>query len=232
MTRKVLLTIIVLIVATGIGLYAYLPDLQSNSSEKPPPATVEVIRSSLQTRVSETGTIQPSNTIEIKSQFSGEVARLFVSNGQTVKKGELLAIIRQESSQARQVAQLREAIQEERLNVKTTQREWVRSQSLFKKGFIAQQELETSEDNYQSRRLGAEHSAGRISGSLAHGRHRPGNSRECRRDYYFRNGDVRIVPTWGKYIFPHTLTTCSIPSRSPCELSRLRFLGPWPDCAR
>ena len=149
MTRKVLLTSIVLIVATGIGLYAYLPDLQSNSSEKPPPATVEVIRSSLQTRVSETGTIQPSNTIEIKSQFSGEVARLFVSNGQTVKKGELLAIIRQESSQARQVAQLREAIQEERLNVKTTQREWIRSQSLFKKGFIAQQELETSEDNYQ-----------------------------------------------------------------------------------
>ena len=69
--------------------------------------------------------------------------------GRPSKKDELLAIIRQESSQARQVAQLREAIQEERLNVNTTQREWVRSQSLFKKGFIAQQELETSEDNYQ-----------------------------------------------------------------------------------
>ncbi len=149
MTRKVLLTSLILIVATGIGLYVYLPDLQSDSSEKQPPATVEVVRSSLETRVSETGTIQPSKTIEIKSQFSGEVAQLFVSSGQSVKKGELLTIIRQESSQARQVAQLREAIQEERLNVNTTQREWFRSQSLFKKGFIAQQELETSEDNYQ-----------------------------------------------------------------------------------
>jgi HlyD family secretion protein len=149
MTRKVLITSLILIVATGIALYAYLPDLQSDSSEKPPPATVEVVRSSLQTRVSETGTVQPSQTIEIKSQFSGEVAQLFVSSGQAVKKGELLAIIRQESSQARQVAQLREAIQEERLNVNTTQREWFRSQSLVKKGFIAQQELETSEDNYQ-----------------------------------------------------------------------------------
>ena len=99
--------------------------------------------------MSETGTIQPSKTIEIKSQFSGEVAQLFVSSGQSVKKGELLTIIRQESSQARQVAQLREAIQEERLNVKTTKREWVRSQSLYEKGFIAQQELETSEDKYQ-----------------------------------------------------------------------------------
>jgi HlyD family secretion protein len=149
MTRKVLLTSLILIVATGIGLYAYLPDLQSDSSEKQPPATVEVVRSSLQTRVSETGTIQPSKTIEIKSQFSGQVAQLFVSSEQAVKKGELLALIRQESSQARQVAQLREAIQEERLNVNTTQREWVRSQSLFTKGFIAQQELESSEDNYQ-----------------------------------------------------------------------------------
>lgn len=148
MHRKILLTVVVLIVATGIGLYAYLPILQSDSSKKQPPATIEVVRRSLQTRVSETGTIQPSKTIEIKSQFSGEVAQLFVSNGQAVKKGELLTIIRQESSQARQVAQLREAIQEERLNVKTTQREWVRSQSLFKKGFIAQQELETSEDKY------------------------------------------------------------------------------------
>jgi HlyD family secretion protein len=149
MTRKVLLTSLILIITTGIGLYAYLPNLQSDSSEKQPLATVEVVRSSVQTRVSETGTIQPLQTIEIKSQFSGEVAQLFVSSGQAVKKGELLAIIRQESSQARQVAQLREAIQEERLNVKTTQREWGRSQSLYEKGFIAQQELETSEDNYQ-----------------------------------------------------------------------------------
>ncbi len=149
MPRNVILIIFVLLVATGIGLYAYLPVIQSDSTEKHHPDTVEVVRSSLQTRVSETGTIQPSKTIEIKSQFSGEVAELFVSSGQAVKKGELLTIIRQESSQARQVAQLREAIQEERLNVKTTQREWARSQSLFTKGFIAQQELETSEDNYQ-----------------------------------------------------------------------------------
>ena len=149
MPRKLLFTIAILITAGGIGLYAYLPELQSNSSEKQLPTTVEVVRRSLQTRVSETGTIQPSKTIEIKSQFSGEVAQLFVSSGKPVKKGELLAIIRQESSQARQVAQLRAAIQEERLNVNTAQREWARSQSLFTKGFIAQQALETSKLNYQ-----------------------------------------------------------------------------------
>ena len=149
MTRIVSFTTLVIIVAMGIGLYAYLPALQSDSLENQSPATIEVVRRSLQTRVSETGTIQPSKTIEIKSQFSGEVAQLFVSSGQPVKSGELLAIIRQESSQARQVAQLRAEIQEERLNLNTAKREWVRSQSLFTKGFIAQQVLEISELDYQ-----------------------------------------------------------------------------------
>ena len=131
MPRKVLSTAFLLILASGIGLYAYLPDLRSDSPTKPPPETVEVVRSSLQTRVSETGTIQPSKTIEIKSQFSGEVAQLFASSGRPVKKGEVLAIIRQESIQARQVAQLRAAIQEERLNVNTAKREWGSVSSLI-----------------------------------------------------------------------------------------------------
>ena len=150
MTKKTpfLLTSLV-VVGAAIAAVQYSRSTVQDSSNDKPHQVVEVIRKSLQTRVSETGTIQPSKTIEIKSQFSGEVAQLFVSSGQPVKKGELLTIIRQESSQARQVAQLREAILEERLNVKTTQREWGRSQSLYEKGFIAQQELETSEDKYQ-----------------------------------------------------------------------------------
>ncbi len=133
----------------GAGLYISYPMWQPETQESEPVSTVKVARSTLQTRVSETGTIQPSKTIEIKSQFSGEVAQLFVRSGQSVGKGELLAIIRQESSQARQVAQLRAGIQEERLNVNTARREWIRSQSLFKKGFIAQQELELAERDYQ-----------------------------------------------------------------------------------
>lgn len=149
MTRKVWLTVLILVIAMGIGLYLYLPVGQSDSAETQPPPTIEVVRTSLQTRVSETGMIQPAQTIEIKSQFSGEVADLKISTGQVVEKDEILAIIRQESSQARQVAQLRAAIQEERLNVEMAQRNWMRSQSLFEKGYIPQKEMETSQQDYQ-----------------------------------------------------------------------------------
>jgi HlyD family secretion protein len=142
------LTIFILAGAIGAAVY-YSRSTNQPSSETTPRNLVEVIRTSLQTKVSETGTIMPSQTIEIKSQFSGEVAQLFVTAGQEVQKDQILAIIRQESSQARQVAQFRAGIQEERLNVDTAYREWVRAESLFNKGFIPQKELELSQRDYQ-----------------------------------------------------------------------------------
>lgn len=142
------LTIIILAGAMGAAVY-YSRSTDRPLSETTPRNLVEVVRTSLQTKVSETGTIMPSQTIEIKSQFSGEVAQLFVTPGQEIQKDHVLAIIRQESSQARQVAQLRSGIQEERLNVDTAHREWVRAESLFNKGFIPQKELELSQRDYQ-----------------------------------------------------------------------------------
>jgi HlyD family secretion protein len=142
--------LIILVLAGGlVAVFQYSRSTDQRSSDTTPPKLVEVVRTSLETKVSETGTILPSQTIEIKSQFSGEVAELFVTAGQEVQKDHILAIIRQESSQARQVAQLRAGIQEERLNVDIAHREWVRAESLFKKGFIPQKELELSQRDYQ-----------------------------------------------------------------------------------
>lgn len=142
--------LIILMLAGGlVVVFQYSRSTDQRSSDTTAPKLVEVVRTSLETKVSETGTILPSQTIEIKSQFSGEVAALFVTAGQEVQKNHILAIIRQESSQARQVAQLRAGIQEERLNVDIAHREWVRAESLFKKGFIPQKELELSQRDYQ-----------------------------------------------------------------------------------
>jgi HlyD family secretion protein len=142
------LTIMVL-AGAFVAVFQYTRSTDQTSSETTPRKLVEVVSTSLQTKVSETGTIMPSQTIEIKSQFSGEVAQLFVTAGQEVQKDHVLAIIRQESSQARQVAQLRAGIQEERLNVDIAHREWGRAKSLFKKGFIPKKEMELSQRDYQ-----------------------------------------------------------------------------------
>lgn len=127
------------------ALLSSAPDSTEESKETP--KVVIVKRGSLQTQVSETGTLAPVRTIDIKSQFSGEVQAIFVSAGQKVSKNQPLAVIKQEPSQARQVAQLRAALEQEGINVAQARRDLVRNQSLFAKGFIARKELESAEQD-------------------------------------------------------------------------------------
>ena len=149
MKRWIVLLLLILAIGLG-GLTWFLSPLSgTTNTPEDTPKVVTVTKGSIQTRVSETGTLQPSNTIEIKSQFSGEVTQLLVTAGQHVEAGQLLAVIRQEPREARQVAQLRAGIQEERINVDKARRELVRMQSLFDKGFIAKKELESAEQDYR-----------------------------------------------------------------------------------
>ncbi|GJL50581.1 MAG: hemolysin secretion protein D [Nitrospirales bacterium] len=140
-----------LLIAFGVGALVWVFSPLSGTADTSPntPNLVTVTRGSIETRVSETGTLQPSKTVEIKSQFSGEVAQLLVTAGQRVEVGQLLAVIIQEPREARQVAQLRAAIQEERINADKANRELVRMQSLFEKGFIPRKELESAEQEHR-----------------------------------------------------------------------------------
>ena len=149
MKRWVPFVLVILVIGVAGLAWFYSPLSGTTNPKQEQPEVVTVSKGSIETRVSETGTLQPSKTIEIKSQFSGEVAQLLVSAGQPVEADQLLAIIRQEPKEARQVAQLRAAIQEERINVDKARRELVRNQSLFEKGFIAKKELESAEQDHR-----------------------------------------------------------------------------------
>ncbi|GJL63218.1 MAG: macrolide transporter subunit MacA [Nitrospirales bacterium] len=140
-----------LLFAFSVGALVWIFSPLSGTADTSPntPNLFTVTRGSIETRVSETGTLQPSKTVEIKSQFSGEVAQLLVTAGQRVEVGQLLAVIIQEPREARQVAQLRAAIQEERINADKANRELVRMQSLFDKGFIPRKELESAEQEHR-----------------------------------------------------------------------------------
>ncbi len=145
--------IIVLLLLAAIGLgglaWVFSPLSDTAHVSQDAPQVMTVTKGSIETRVSETGTLQPSNIVEIKSQFSGEISQLFTPAGEQVEAGQLLAVIRQEPKEARQVAQLRAAIQEEQINVDTARRERVRMESLFDKGYIARKELESAEQEHR-----------------------------------------------------------------------------------
>ena len=113
------------------------------------PRFIAVKRTTIQTRVSETGTLEPARTLEIKSQVSGEVRRLHVEEGHRVEAGQPLVVIQQEPSEARQVAQIRATLEEQRVTLARAQRDLARMRSLLDKGYISEQDLEAAEENVQ-----------------------------------------------------------------------------------
>lgn len=96
-------------------------------------------------KATETGSLEPVNVVEIKSEQAGEVKKLFIQGGDTIKAGQPLATIQQESNQARRVAEARASIEQEKLNLVEAEREYNRMKELFEKDFIARKELENAE---------------------------------------------------------------------------------------
>jgi multidrug efflux pump subunit AcrA (membrane-fusion protein) len=113
---------------------------------------IVVKRGDVIAKATETGSLEPTNIVEIKSEQSGEVKKLTVRAGDTIKAGQPLATIQQESNQARRVAEARASIEQERLNLEEAEREYNRMKELFEKGFVARKELENAQklhDNAQ-----------------------------------------------------------------------------------
>lgn len=78
-----------LAVAAGVAGVSQL--LQSNeSAEAPRYVTETVTRGDLQVNVSATGTLQPTNTVNVGSELSGLVEAVFVDENDAVKKGQVL----------------------------------------------------------------------------------------------------------------------------------------------
>ena len=124
--------------------------------EKSAAVAVEVVtvkRGDVILRATETGSLEPTQVVEIKSEQAGEVKQIFVEGGDTVSVGQALATIQQESNQARKVAEARATIEQERLNLEEAEREYQRVQELFKKGFIARREVENGKKSLENAQI-------------------------------------------------------------------------------
>ncbi len=147
MRQGALVIVLCLAALAGGAALVFSPTTGNDTQPKDNPRIIAVKRGPIQTRVVETGTLQPALTIAIKSQVSGEIRQLRVTEGQEVTASQPLAVIQQEPTQARQVAQVRAALEEERVNVEQAQLIFKRMETLVKQGYVSLQELEAAEQD-------------------------------------------------------------------------------------
>lgn len=87
----------VTIILVGAGV------MYAKSKQKKVLTTVEISLAEKRTifaRVTESGTIQPTIEVPVAPDVSGEIVELYIKEGQYVKKGQLLAVIRPDNYQA------------------------------------------------------------------------------------------------------------------------------------
>jgi HlyD family secretion protein len=117
--------------------------------------TARVDRGPITAIVTATGTINPVVSVQVGSQVSGKIAKLFADFNSVVKEGQVLAQIDQKPFQAR-VSQAKAAVKSAQGNLDKAKnlaaqrkRERDRMATLRRQAFVSQADLDLAETNYR-----------------------------------------------------------------------------------
>lgn len=134
----IVLLVIVAAVAAG-GWYFW----QQSAEKAPEFTTTPVTRGDVIQTVSATGTLQAVTTVDVSSQISGNVAKLYVDWNSPVKKGQVLAEIDPSNYQTA-LKQAAGQLANAKANYALMQANANRAATLFKQNLIPQSDLDTA----------------------------------------------------------------------------------------
>ena len=152
MKKKVVIGIVVLAVAAGAILGWSL--LRNNKTTVTKYRLDKVSKGDLEALVTASGTVNPITKVEVGSQVSGKIAKMYVDFNSQVKQGQLLAELerlpfetRVSQSQANYLSALA-SLEKSRVTLQNLQAKYERSQSLAAANLISADEKEAAEANY------------------------------------------------------------------------------------
>ena len=136
---------VLLVLTAGVASYFIFG---GTSNKELPLSTVNITRGDLRHVVTATGEIQPVNTVNVGSQVSGTIDKLYVDFNSTVKKGDILLEIEPSVLQAsvnEAQASLDSAVSQRDL----AKSDYERDKYLYEQGYIARADMERTEATYK-----------------------------------------------------------------------------------
>ena len=150
--KKIIIIGSVVVITLAVVLFFVF----TNSNSKQKFVTDKITRGDIKSTVSSTGTVNAVTTVQIGTQISGTIQKLFVDFNSPVKKGQLLAqidpsILEAQVGQARaNVLSAKANLEKSQVMLRDTKTTLERNKILYAKNFIAKSDLDTSETNYLS----------------------------------------------------------------------------------
>ncbi len=140
--------LIIVLIIGGIGYTMYY--LWNTSREKPviyqtkSPTTRNIIKKTVAT-----GSVVPRKEIEIKPVVSGIISKIYIEEGDKVKKGDLIAKIRIIPNMIN-LNNANSRVDQAKINLQDAKRNYDRQFELLKKGVVAKADYDTYETKYEA----------------------------------------------------------------------------------
>lgn len=138
--------------------------LNGNGKEKVAYRTDKVIRGDLEVNISATGSLSADTTVQVGSQVSGRIAKLYADFNTVVKKGQLLAQLDPTFLEAA-LEQAKAAVTRARASLNQAQRDYDRTKGLFEKGLSSQADMDVALTNFESAQASLEQAEAAYKGS-------------------------------------------------------------------
>lgn len=143
--RNIYIIIAIVLIAGGFAGYKLLNGKESKVTVE----TDTVKKATISNTVTATGTLEATTTVEVGTQVSGRIEKLYADYNSQVKKGQLLALLDTES--------LKSTLESSKANLDQAKAEanykkatYERYQNLIKKQLIAQADFDQVEYDYKS----------------------------------------------------------------------------------
>lgn len=144
MKRKIIISIIVIIIVAGGSKILFG---SSGSSNKLSYATVTVGRSDISNSVTATGTIEPVTEVEVGTQVSGIIDKIYVDYNSVVKEGQLIAEMDKVTLES-ELASAQATYDGNLAEYEYQKKNFERNKGLYEQNLISEQEYDDSEYNY------------------------------------------------------------------------------------
>ncbi len=143
--KKLYLYIIIAVVVIGTGGYIWLSNANGEDITY---RTEKISRGNIVVNVRATGTINPVQTVQVGSQVSGILSKIYVDFNDEVKKGQVIAIIDSTFLYA-SVKEARANLERNQAQVNEASRNLNRTKELFKKDLVSQADLDAAMTLYE-----------------------------------------------------------------------------------
>ncbi len=161
--KKLLKLVVVLAILAGIAYGVKFFFFTEKASEAAGPlVSVKVTQTTISTTISATGTLEPVDQVEVGTQVSGDIAKIYVDFNSKVKKGQVIAELDKSKLKAT-LTQAEIAYRSAENDYKYKESTYNRVKKLSESNAASAVELETAEYNMNSAKLSAERSKNEVS---------------------------------------------------------------------